>query len=378
MEKGYEIMSIGAGTSAKDILFLICAMSEIRPILQTDGLVPHHGIVMLMEDQTDTDILTDFLFKTGASICKTFNKPSKKIANNEIGIHTYSLYDKEEKTMEFLEMESFLPIVITCGAIPDFLKNGSNIFPVEKGTLKNLRSHQMVKILDSFKAYARGNPHEIQKSLHFFKTSEIFFKHEMQMPLYLPLMAITDTFGDFYRCSHNESETEQMKIRFRNSVIHFCNLSENYKDDWDILETIKKSILAYVDDSPQILIDEIDKIEGALSEAIESDSAILYDTKYYYFPEKILRRACEPLLQTLSFPDIKLELKNSGFLYCNSTKTRNFTIKKLLTNAYGHTFRVRFLKIKKDFFISEYSLGLEERRTDAPCSLELLTKSIAQ
>lgn len=378
MEKGYEIMPIGMGTSVNDILFLICAMSEIRPILQTDGLELHHGIVMLVEDQTDSDILIDFFFKTGAIICKTFAKSIKNIANNKSAIHTYFLYDKEEKLIEFLESESFLPIVIICGAIPDFLKNGTNILPMEKGSLKNLRSHQMVKNLESFKVYARGNPHEIQKSLHFFKTSKIFFKNEMQTPLYLPLMAITDTLGDFYRCSHNESETEQLKIRLRNSVTHFCNLSENYKDDWDILETIKKSIFAYIDDSPQILIDEIDKIEGPLSEAIESDSAILYDAKYYYFPEKILRKACEPLLQTLSFPDIKLELKNSGFLCCNSTATRNFTVKKLITNAYGRTFRVRFLKLLKDFFISEHSLGLEERRTDASCSLEILTKTTAQ
>ena len=61
MEKSYEIMPIGTEASVDDILFLICAMSEIRPILQTDGLELHHGIVLLMEDQTDSDILTGLM-----------------------------------------------------------------------------------------------------------------------------------------------------------------------------------------------------------------------------------------------------------------------------------------------------------------------------
>lgn len=378
MEKSCEIMQIGTESSVHDILFLICAMSEIRPILQKAGLAPRHGLAIFLEDQADADFLTGSFLEAGATICKSFSKPVKNICNNGLGIHTFFRYDKEDKIMDFLEAEDFLPIVITHGAIPDLLKNGPAILPFRKKDIEDLQTYKILDDIETFKKYTRKNPSEIAKKLYLFKTSEVFLQYKGQDPLYLSLMAVTDIWGELYRYTHNEPETEQMKDHLRDRIKHFCSLSEDYKDGWDILDVVRDSIFAYVDSEPWILIDEINKIQGPLLEAVETNSAILYDAEYYYFPEKILRKACEPLLQALSFPEIKLELKNGGFLYCNSTTTRNYTVKKLLTNAYGYTFRVRFYKLLKNFFVSLDSLALEERRNDPPCLSEISTENAAQ
>lgn len=378
MEKSYEISPLGNDSYTEDILFLLCAMSEVRPILQKGGVVPRHGLVIFLEDRNDSDLLARFFLEAGATICKSFDKPTKKILNNGLGIHTFFRYDKEAKVIDFLESEDFLPVVITYGAVPDFLKNGPDILPFRKDEIKDLQTHKILTEIAIFKRYARENPHEIAKNLYFFRTSKAFLQYNGQSSLFLSLLALTEIFGDLYRYSHNEIETEQIKKHLWDCSKYFCDLSENYSGDWDILDAVRDLIFSYVDDDPQILVDKINKIEGPLLEALENGSAILYDAQYYFFPEKILRKACEPLLQTLSFTEIKLELKNSGFLHCNATTTRNFTVKKLLTNAYGHTFRVRFLKLKRDFFISPDSLGLEERRNAQSCSSAILTDNAAR
>lgn len=370
-------MQIETENCTEDFLFLTCAMSEIRPILDKDDLTPHHGLIIFLENQKDADFLTEFFLEAEAVQCKTFSKPLKKLWNNGLGFHLYSLYDKEEKIFDFLESENFFSIVIVHGIMPDFLKRFPNIIPLGSEDLGTLQKPKILEKLKNFKMYARKNPSDIQKSLHFFKTSEVFLEQNGRASFYLSMMGVVDIFCNFFRYSHTEYETEQEKIRLRNSVEYFCNFAENYGDAWDILDTIRNFVYTYLDENQQIAIGEINKLEGALLEAVEEESAILYDANYYYFPEKILRQACSPLFHTLSFPEIKQELKNHEILHCNSTTTQNFTTKKLLTNAYGRAFRVRFLKILKEFFVSPNSLGLEERR-EKNCLSEILITNLAQ
>lgn len=101
----------------------------------------------------------------------------------------------------------------------------------------------------------------------------------------------------------------------------------------------------------------------------------MFDEEFYYIPEKILRKACESFRDSVSILSVKRALFDSGFLCCNDAKEGNYTVKKLLTNAYGCSFRPRFLKIKKEFFISGGSLGLEERRKK--CTLEISAENYA-
>ncbi len=280
MEKSREIMPLKENSYTEDILFLICAVSEIRPILQKAGLAPRHGIVIFLEDQTDSDLLTRFLLEANATMCKSFNRPVKNILNNGMAIHTFFRYDKEEKITDFLETEDFLPVIITHGAIPDLLKNGPDILPLAKNELKDLPVHKILTGIATFRRYARKDPNEIAKKLYFFRTSKAFLQYNGQDSLLLSLLAVTDIFGDLYRHTHTESETEQMKHRLRDCSRHFCDLSENYRNDWDILDVVRDLIFTYVDDDPQILVDEIRKIQGPVLEALENGSAILYDAEF--------------------------------------------------------------------------------------------------
>lgn len=371
-------MQINKENISYDIMLLMCLTAELHPLLKKEGLDVHHGIVLIMETKSDLDRMIDLLIESGAILCRSFKRPTENIQNTEFAVHNYVKYDKEEAVLEFLESGFFLPMVVTCGFVPDFLKTASNVLVVDEFDIKDVQAHQLLEDIDGFKTYVREYPPGIVRKLHSFKTSDEFLQQDHRTLLHTTFLSIIDIFEDFYRCSHSESEWEKMKIRLKDSVKHFCDISEDYAEGWDILDAIRSSTYAYIDEHPEILIDQIDKIEGELLEATEKGNAILYDAKFYYFPEKVLRTACSPLLETISFLDIKAQLKEGGILYCNSTNTRNYTVKKLLTNAYGKVFRVRFLKLKKIFFVTPDCLGLEERREANICLSEILTEDPVQ
>lgn len=70
------------------------------------------------------------------------------------------------------------------------------------------------------------------------------------------------------------------------------------------------------------------------------------------------------LTTVLSHIQIKKILRDEGILVCNQTGNTNFTVKKVLVNKNGQSFRERFIKLKKEFFVSRDGLYLEERKGD--------------
>lgn len=55
-------------------------------------------------------------------------------------------------------------------------------------------------------------------------------------------------------------------------------------------------------------------------------------------------------------------LLDEDILVCNLTGNTNFTVKKVYTNVNGDTGRGRFVKIRKEFLMSEDGLYLEDRK----------------
>lgn len=371
-------MQINKENISYDIMLLMCLTAELHSLLKKEGLAIRHGLVILLEKKEEGDKVSDLLIESGATLCNSFKKSIKNIQNTGLAIHNYTKYDKEDALIDFLEAEDFLSVILTYGVVPEFLMTVSNVLVIDGFNIEDVQAHQLLEDIDEFKTYVREYPPGIARKLHSFKTSEEFLQQDHRTLLHTTFLSIIDIFEDFYRCLHSESEWEEMKLRLKDSANHICKISEDYADGWDIFDAIRNSTYTYIDEHPEILIDQIDKIEGGFLEAVEKGSAILYDAKFYYFPEKVLRTACSPLLESISFLDIKAQLKEGGILYCNSTNTRNYTVKKLLTNAYGKIFRVRVLKLKKIFFVTPDCLGLEERRETNICLSEILTEDPVQ
>lgn len=352
------------------ILLLTGIMAEVRPLLQDERLDFEKGLILFCEDNTICSKVWRFFKDAGNELCKSLRRSEWKIPNNKIGIHIYNQYDKEMEAFEFFQNDLFTPIIVVCGMIPECLKRNTNLIVFEN--VMNMQQSETLQVLRDFCEYVHANPTLLQRQLRLCKSSD-FFQQSHENPLYISMETAAEIFCCYYRESHDEVRTRQQRLFFHHAIIHHLELAECYTEDLESVDLIRKVIENYIDGNSVVQIGKVSEIDGELTKAVEREAAILYDEKFYYIPEKILRYACEPFQNVASVLSVKRALLESGFLCCNDGREGNFTVKKLLTNVYGHSFRLRFLKIRKEFFLSDNSLGLEERRQK--CTSEILMEN---
>ncbi len=357
MGESKETEQIGFGSDA-GILLLINIMAEIRPLLIDERLDFQKGLVLFCADNAIGSRTESFFQKIGAAQCKSIGKSEWNIPNNRIGIHNYNRYDEERKVFEFLQNEMFTPVIVICGILPEFMKRGMNLIVLEQGIYT--QGPLMLRTFKDFCDFIRNNPQLLQRQIRLCRSAE-FHEQTCKGSLYISLEVAAEVFCIYYRENHDEIQSREMRISLHQAINRGVELAECYAEDLESTDFIKKAVENYIDANAGIQIGKVGEIDGELTKAVQWEEAVLYDDKFYYMPEKILRKACESFRDSVSILSVKKALLDSGFLCCNDAKDGNYTVKKLLTNAYGYSFRPRFLKIRKEFFMSGSSLGLEER-----------------
>ncbi len=336
---------------------LLGIVAEIQPLLADEDLALQRGAVLYAEDGEDYEKMMRIFQGIGAVVCKNLGKIKPNVANNRMGIHPYKAYDHEDELDKFLENEGFTPAVATFKFIPDFMKR-YEIFVFRGGFDKD----GVAAKFRLFQAFAHQNPDIIQREIRRFKTSKRYLECQTKNSLTRAFEASAYVYGSFYRERHDEKDTETLIKYLRRAIVFSKEIAESYSEECDVAAAVKKAIEQYVDANQELMICKIDEVDGKAQRALQEREIILLDDEWYYLSDEILRLACEDMLPLVSIPSIKNELWRKGFLWCNATTEKNYTVKKVLTNVFGHTYRMRFLKIRRDFFVSCNSLGLEERR----------------
>lgn len=365
MGEGQETVQVGFDAN---IMLLVNVMAEIRPLLMDEGLDFGNGLTLFCEEKAASREIEEFFQSVGAGQCKTLGRSEWKVPNNRIGLHVFGRYEEERRIYEFLQEDTFTPVIIICGMLPDFLRAGQNLIVLEQGV--EIQQAAISQAFQGFCAYIRNNPQLLQRQIRLCKSAE-FLRQGGKEPLYISLEAAAEVFCGYFRESHDETQTKEMRISLHQAISQGMGLAECYAEDMESTDFIKKAVENYIDGNSWIRIGSVEEIDGELTKAVERNEAILFDGEFYYLPEKIFRSACELFRNAISVLGVKRALLESGFLCCNDAKEGNFTVKKLLTNVFGYSFRPRFLKIRREFFVSGNSLGLEERRRE--CTLEIST-----
>ena len=358
----------------KDMLLLFSILAEIRPVLKYTGIKLRSGVILFAEEQECLDNLLYGLEETEAVICKTFGKNMQGMPNNAVFVHRLHRYDKEQDIREFLETDMFMPVIALYGIVPRFLREESNFLAFPFVTREEVLEAK--EEIDACRTYLRQNPDVLQRTLCLAKTSRIVMQNRWESLLFTALEISVKVYCTFYRGQHNEIETEQKWKQLRAVIRRYLNLAEKYRDISGIPDVVKKAVCQYMDENTTIFVGHVSQIEGDFNMAVMQGNAVLYDGSWYYFPEQLFRSACQTLLDAVAFPAIKNALYEEGVLYCNATEG-NYTVKKLFTNAYGKSFRLHFLKLKKVFFETYDSLGFEERKGAECCTLAISTEKHA-
>ncbi len=78
------------------------------------------------------------------------------------------------------------------------------------------------------------------------------------------------------------------------------------------------------------------------------DELAMYDTKYYYLPQSMLRKIFEPWQETSSFVKIKNILKKQGLIVTQGGKRNYFTIKTIVISTFGESKEIHTVKIPRE------------------------------
>lgn len=341
---------------ASEILLQVGIMAEIYPFM-IDGYVElRRGLILYVESQAKCDNVLRYLKGMGAVMINSLKKKRFKVPNYVPGVHLYNLYDKGENIEAFLNCEGIFPVLIVHSIVPESLRGISNLLPLEMD--ESLRTEEILGELKKVRIYVRQAPELVQSEMAKFATSKFEILNRECSPLRRALAASIAVYCKFYRDSHTEIETNQKYLELHKYVKNVERLSQTYSKEINDIEGLKNVIKNYVKRNENLRIGNINELEGDLLRAIQNESAILYDSQYYYMPDQILRESCDEILSEYSILNIKSALQREGFLICNNCRERNYTVKKILTSVYGHSFRKHFLKISRSFFENVGEIGL--------------------
>ena len=212
--------------------------------------------------------------------------------------------------------------------------------------------------------FIRENPDVVVRELELFRTSEVFLESDNNSQLLKNLLAAMRIYLSFYRSTHTDKETDTVKAEVECEIRNCVQRAEELEEEYDAVDTIRAVINRYFNENNDFEIFSVEEIDEETLKAVRIGKAVLHDAEYYWVCEPLFKRAGGVLMTVLSHIQIKKILRDEGILVCNQTGNTNFTVKKVLVSKNGQSFRERFIKLRKEFFISRDGLYLEERMGD--------------
>lgn len=334
---------------------LLAMAAQIYPLLQDQELTPEHGLLAICSNMEVQQNLMSTLKACGAVPVHTCCMKERYPRNYRLYFGIYQKSLKEQKVIDFLEDMSVMKLLIgtlisesLCSQYEDSLL----IFDESVGARADVEAAQCE--IERFAVYVRKNPEVIFREIQLFRRS---IADGAERKVALMLKATVCVWCEYLRETMQQQQVQKEKERLFKLVDEWLEMSEGYLD-FDLFgRNIGEMVVNYVNEHEDILLGQVDKVDSMMTKAIDQGRGVLENRECFFVPEELLREACMPLGDTISFLAIKRGLHQEGYLLCNNLKNGNYTTKLLVTNVYGYTSRPRFLKLKKELFESSTSMG---------------------
>lgn len=287
-------------------------------------------------------------------------KNKDQIPNYVCGFLNLKKGMNQDSVMDFLSEEDFLPIVISGGFLPQYLRESHYIFRIGKEEMQSISNKNTIENLNKFRLFIINNVPEVCTTISSLESSIEVTEYDGPEDM-KNIFTILVGIGKIYALYLRRMESECEVVDFYNSYIRESRERiekiSDFADGNEIPEMLSALIFEYVSDHKEVLIVDEKNINGRSYKALQEKEAIVYDETFYLFPPRLLMDICKPLLQTMSEPELKRRLKEEEILYCNSA---DYTVKKCLVNVFGVSERIRFLWIYKEMLFFPDNLRLED------------------
>ena len=357
----------------KEIVGLLILAAQLYPLMQSLELSPEGGVIVCVENPQIKSAFVNYLKKLDAKQVK-IRKLKKGLKRN------YLLYfalfqscDREDDVVEFLDDDTAMNMLIVPVFLPDFRMDcytGEQLV-FSEGLMISNGNPQIYAQMSEVILYIHQNSSLVYRELRLFsEEANNYMDCYAGGKLWVMLKAAVLVWCTFFRETHTEEETLYERQRLNELVDYFAELPERLSSFDELGETVGTLLINYVNEQSDIIVGDADNVDAKLAEALQKKKAILGKGNFYYVPEEVLRSACKPIENVISFLKVKRSLYDEGHLVCNNVCGGNYTTKLLITNVYGYTCRPRFIKLQKEIVESATSIGFK-RREDSQCMLEM-------
>lgn len=318
------------------------AIGMYRVPLQQMGYSLEKGFIFIFEDDHVVMQVQERLINLWHA-CKVDNKTElKEICNFEIGVHRYRKYDSIKDIENFLEEKTFFPLLLVAGILPQELVGAGYAFFLADDV-------DCVQVMSEEYREMSELVHQIEVLLYTIKNAEKstlmhrYHRNDQYDDCMRVFIATAEIWGIVYKEEFAEVETANWKEDYCEALMCRLNQMEDVYDLADVEEVVKMCVLSYLTRRKNIKFKDLQKPVS------DVNHSILYDEESYYFAEAMLKEACAPITETVSFIQVKKEMELSGMLACNDTAKKNYTVKKACYNQEQEKVaRPRFIKISRE------------------------------
>ncbi len=223
-----------------------------------------------------------------------------------------------------------------------------------------MRDDALGKQIAEFTGFLVENVDEVTAVFQRLENSRVLEEYEGTADtrnLFSAFAVVGIIYRTYLQKKGSEREADEFLEGYVQESENRIRLMSEFAGGIELSKLLSHSVWEHLSVEKEIILVNISMVDGEVIQALSNSAAILFDEEFYYFPPRLLKEICKPVLQLVSEPELKKQLKNSGILYCNSA---DYTVKKQVINVYGGVERPRMMWIYKDFLLSPDHLFLED------------------
>lgn len=336
----------------------------MRPILKDSGFFLEEGVVIVLDDELQAKQFVSYFVALSCGVGRSVNEWKQR---NRQSINNYcccffiiSRRTKEEDIADFLSEDSFVPIVVCGGILPEYMKDFHYFFRLGKEDWGSLKSGDFTRKVQEWKAFIVNHSNFVARTISNMKRS-IVIEQAKSYEEYEKIFSFIVCVGRVYATYLNEHSSEQKAMEFWENYLKETKtriqMFPEFKTMNQTSEIFAERVWSYMASDKEIVLIDTEKVDGSAYERIQESKAILFDNQFYYMSNKLFEEVCNPLLVTISIPELKHRMSEQEILSCNSS---DYTVKKQIVTIYGAKERVRVLRINKEALMSDDNLLLED------------------
>lgn len=336
--------------------------SFLRPILRNYGYFFSEGIVLVADNESIAKRFVSLCVEK-MSNCRrvlNWNARSKKPFNYCSAMMVMDQTHKEAEVIRFLSETDFLPIVVVGGVMPEYLRQRMYLFRLHHQDINVMEDDAVGNRINELMRFLIDDVSSICRDLGRLPTTMAWEDYDgprEMWEIYSIMLAIDTVYCRYLRIEKSEREVYEFFIRYKEESLDRIKLIQDYRSGQAVSDIFSTLVWEYIRQDMIVLVD-VQNIEGQAWELYSENKVVFYDETFYFVEPVIFRKMCRPLLETISCPELKRQLKENEIIFCDNSS--DYTIKKQIITVYGNVERPRMMWIFKEKVCSPDNFFLED------------------